>query len=649
MTSDDVAARSIRRPGRFVVVHALASLVVLLALVAGAVPTAAQDADPGLLLAERFAPVVFLKQQAEPCDTDGEPFLPAPVDVTFGADGVVLRDAVGATPIAGAIDNPVLFASGSETFVDLPGRPREPGCIYETVFKERMGDSRPVVYAHLASEEGKPGLALQFWFFYWFNDFNNVHEGDWEMVQLLFAADTPEEALAQEPVAVAFAQHEGGETAEWTDPKLEREGDRPVVFPSRGSHATYFGPAVWLGWGEGGSGFGCDDTTGPSFRVDPEVRLIPGDGPAGPNDPFAWVAYEGRWGERGAWFFNGPTGPAFKDRWDAPISWQEGLRASSLPLPSGSVIGPAATDVYCEGVGALSGLLILSQPYPWLVALVVVVGLALVALAIARARPALRAAWPLYRHNLGLFAAIGGMLVPITLLTSAVSWALNESPEIARRLPFTEDNPVLQGIMTAALVAQQGVLLLIVGPAAIWATAELLAGRRPAVGDAFAVAWRLAPRTFVAALLAAAGIFLLAVTIIGIPFAVERWVRWTFVVHATVLDDKTARAALRTSAAATHKRWWRLAFALPLLAFVGAALGPVVGILLMVAGRMPIELANGAGAIVYGLTQPLALAGTTVLYLHGRRSAAEPAAAPAPVPPLSPAPVVAPRPAPAHG
>ena len=35
-----------------------------------------------------------------------------------------------------------------------------------------------------------PGeLALQYWLFYAFNDWNNLHEGDWEMIQLLFDAE----------------------------------------------------------------------------------------------------------------------------------------------------------------------------------------------------------------------------------------------------------------------------------------------------------------------------------------------------------------------------------------------------------------------------------------------------------------------------
>ena len=49
----------------------------------------------------------------------------------------------------------------------------------------------------VATQRDRPGkLALQYWFFYYFNDFANVHEGDWEMAQLVFHADTPEQALA---------------------------------------------------------------------------------------------------------------------------------------------------------------------------------------------------------------------------------------------------------------------------------------------------------------------------------------------------------------------------------------------------------------------------------------------------------------------
>ena len=41
-----------------------------------------------------------------------------------------------------------------------------------------------------------PGLVVQYFFFYYFNQFNDVHEGDWEGMQIAFDADSAAQALA---------------------------------------------------------------------------------------------------------------------------------------------------------------------------------------------------------------------------------------------------------------------------------------------------------------------------------------------------------------------------------------------------------------------------------------------------------------------
>ena len=58
---------------------------------------------------------------------------------------------------------------------------------------KQIGAGKPTTsYAHIVTEPGKPGkLALQYWFYYPFNDFNNKHESDWEMVQLMFPPPPP--------------------------------------------------------------------------------------------------------------------------------------------------------------------------------------------------------------------------------------------------------------------------------------------------------------------------------------------------------------------------------------------------------------------------------------------------------------------------
>ena len=51
-------------------------------------------------LAERYAPVVFVKPQDAPCDTGGEPFEPAPVEIVLDNPEVFLRQVGNGDPVA---------------------------------------------------------------------------------------------------------------------------------------------------------------------------------------------------------------------------------------------------------------------------------------------------------------------------------------------------------------------------------------------------------------------------------------------------------------------------------------------------------------------------------------------------------------------
>ena len=78
-------------------------------------------------------------------------------------------------------------------------------------------------------------------------------------------------------MAIGYSQHEGAERAAWDDGKLERvDGTHPVVHPAAGSHANFFGDALYLG-SSAEEGVGCDDTRGPTFDVRPVVKTIPSD------------------------------------------------------------------------------------------------------------------------------------------------------------------------------------------------------------------------------------------------------------------------------------------------------------------------------------------------------------------------------------
>ena len=97
-----------------------------------------------------------------------------------------------------------------------------------------------------------------------------------------------------------------------------------------------------------------------------------------PNDPLAWLAFNGRWGERQSGAFNGPTGPASKDRWLDPAPWFEDLRDDSVVIPGGESEGKSVVNVFCDVVERGSQALINFKMSPGQVALTLLLAVLLV-------------------------------------------------------------------------------------------------------------------------------------------------------------------------------------------------------------------------------------------------------------------------------
>ena len=144
--------------------------------------------------------------------------------------------------------------------LDFPGNALDPGCDYNRWGPAPDRRQRAVVYAHVVGERVSGKLALQYWFFYPFNDFNNTHEGRLGDDQLVFDAQMPERRSATQPVEVRYSSHEGAEHATWDDDKLELVDERPVVYPAAAPTPT--STATRYGWAVE-AGVGCDDTRGP--------------------------------------------------------------------------------------------------------------------------------------------------------------------------------------------------------------------------------------------------------------------------------------------------------------------------------------------------------------------------------------------------
>jgi hypothetical protein len=598
------------------------------------VPVAAADLTDETELAEKHAPVVRLVEQLEECGP-GEPYPPVDVDLVLEEPTVALRgpwnaaDLVKIGPAAGDL------AGLYEYHLDYPGNALDPGCDYER-WQNRLtaGGAEPTVYAHVATETGHPGqVALQYWLFYVFNEFNNLHEGDWEMIQLVFDASDAAEALGEDPVAIGYSSHEGAERADWGDDKLEiMGGTHPVVYPGAGSHANKFTEALYIG-SSAEQGVGCDDTRGPHVELRPVVKTIPSDAAAA-QAAFPWISYEGRWGELQKAFFNGPTGPNDKRQWTEPISWSEDWRDRSYAVPAAGIIGTDATDFFCSAVEKGSRALVGLLRSPGLTLLVLGGLLALAVFGATRTawspvaplRLARRRSWGqilsasgrIYVKRAPLVLGIGLILVPLGIVISVVQVLVLGGFGLVGVDVTGEAAGAL-----ALLVLMIGTTLALLGLALVQAAtvrALVAVDRGESVGPV--QAYRLALSTIrplAGALVPAVGIWVvLSATGVLLPVALWLAVRWSLVAPVVELEDRGGLAALRRSAELVRGRWLRVASLVGAGVVLVLAAGPLLGALLIFATDAPLALLNVVAGIVYALAMPFVALTTAYVYFDAR-------------------------------
>jgi hypothetical protein len=467
---------------------------------------------------------------------------------------VALRGPWNATDLVKIAPTAKDLAGLYEYHLDFPGSALDPGCSYEKWARRIEQGSKPTIYSHVATDPAYPGrLALQYWFFYAFNDFNNKHEGDWEMIQLVFDATSADEALrAPSPVEVGYSSHEGAESSDWDADKLEIvDGTHPVVYPAAGSHANKYTAALYIG-SSADAGVGCDDTRGPHSQLRPVVRTIPSD-PAAAASAYPWITFEGRWGELQQAFFNGPTGPNLKTQWTAPIEWAQGWRDRSYAVPTGGVFGTGATDFFCSGVERGSSALIrlLRNPGATILAIAIAVGLLVFAIAkatwtpVAPFRIGRRRSWGqilsasarMYVTHVRLFVGLGILLIPVVLLITVLQWALLRATDL-----FGSVTGDLAGVFAYLAVVLGVVLTLfafaVVQAATAGALHELDAGRRVGPMEAGRLAiHRLRPLLRSVAVFAFAWV---ALTTTGflIPVAIWLAVRWCLLAPVVELEGE---------------------------------------------------------------------------------------------------------------
>ena len=205
---------------------------------------------------------------------------------------------------------------------------------------------------------GSSGRALQYWYLYIYNDFQNNHEADWESVVIELGPDGT-------PAEIGVSCHQRGYHRSWAS--APKHGDRPLVFVARGSHGGYFryrpegysplellrtanvpaaarflsptwrGRATLRGWLDHPPADPLLHPTAPvhdkGTRVEPELRVFPNVPEAG--DPaWWWLADHGTWGSAQTRFMgsvgvDSPWGARGQtERWGDPVGWLRSLRDS---------------------------------------------------------------------------------------------------------------------------------------------------------------------------------------------------------------------------------------------------------------------------------------------------------------------------------
>src|SRR4029077_6255428 len=88
-------------------------------------------------------------------------------------------------------------------------------------------------------------------------------------------------------------------------------------------------------------------------------------------------------------------------------------------------------------------------------------------------------------------------------------------------------------------------------------------------------------RVVAAQLFATLGVFALAITVIGLPVAVYKYVAWQFVQQEVLFTDKSIGERFHGSADLVRGRWWHTVRVAGFLWLLSVVVGPVLGFVLI--------------------------------------------------------------------
>ena len=206
----------------------------------------------------------------------------------------------------------------------------------------------------------------------------------------------------------------------------------------------------------------------------------------------------------------------------------------------------------------------------------------------------------IYRRNFLRLIAIVAIVEVIVYLLSW-GWLLP--------LVMTEGNidVLVLFIVIAVILVVSFVAYALMEGALIHAVSEHSLGQTINIGRAYSFAWRRLGAMIGAEILAGLALLGMAITIVGIPFAIYFGVRWAFIWQTALVEGVSPRAALSRSSDLVKGNWWRVVGIMFVVGIIAGAISWVLGLIL---GLIPV-VGEIIGTI---LITPIFITAATLLY-----------------------------------
>ena len=227
----------------------------------------------------------------------------------------------------------------------------------------------------------------------------------------------------------------------------------------------------------------------------------------------------------------------------------------------------------------------------------------------------------MYASRWRLFVGIGFLTIPVSVVVAFLQGLILNAPEVAGVSPGGEGGGVR--IVLAALVSfcLLGTSILLVLAATTHAVSEIDSGNEVDVRQAYRgtlARWRPLLGAFaVSSVLVGA----LSLTVVLSPVALALVVLFALFVPAIVFEGSSAVASLRRSAALVRTQLLKTAILLATSILLAAAIGPILGTILILLTGAPFPVANVVSGVTFAFLMPYVALTMAYLYFDARVSA----------------------------